>query len=457
MAKPIRFYLAQIMAKTVHGIMRLFGKNATHFPGMLALKIDPRYLAHVAKAGTVIGVTGTNGKTTTANLIGKYLELAGKDYMHNSFGSNTLNGIASSYVGFSTFLGENRYPYAILEIDERSALRIYGQMTTDYLVITNLFRDSYARNAHPDFIVSVLEKALPETVKLIVNTDDLISSLLSPENPRTGISVPLLEGEAEDRHSRIKDLVNCPQCMSPLTPEFIRYNHIGRYTCSACGFRSPEADYQVVSADLRKQSAIFSAKGEQRAFKLPTSNIVDLYNLLAAATVLHQLDFSWEFLSEQSEAIEVVASRFFDKEVRGKRVLTVLAKACNPIASSRTFDFVRKEPGQKAVVLANGEFKAGGKNLENIAWIYDNDFSYLNAPDIKQVICCGLRYLDFAFCLRLAGVPEERITLEESYDRIPEVIRYEDVDTICILKDLDTELITRKMGAKVVERIEAQG
>lgn len=470
MAKPLRFYLAQWTGKAVYSVMKLLGRNATHFPGMLALKIDPQYLKHVGKPETIVCITGTNGKTTTANMIGDQVALAEKTYMHNRFGSNTMDGIVSSFIGFTTVGGACPYELGVLEIDERSALRIFAQMTPDYLVVTNLFRDSYARNAHADYIFAILNEAVPDGTTMVLNYDDLISSALKPDNPRVGISLPLLEGEIEDRNSRIKDLVNCPVCHHELTPDFIRYNHIGRYHCENCGFKSPEPDFRVTTADLNLRRATIShvAKAAEQAaghvdsadtvvetaeFTLSTNNIVDLYNLLSATALLSQLGISLEQQAARSAKVAVVASRYADVTVGGKRVLTVLAKACNPIASSRTFDFVRKEPGTKCVILANSELKKGNHNLENIAWIYDNDFSYLNDSDIKQIICCGKRYLDFAFCLALAGVPEEKIKLEEDFARVPAAVNLAEVDTVCVLKDLDTETISREMSAKIQKRI----
>lgn len=456
MRKPVRFYLAHAVGKGLVFGMRLLKRNATYLPGKIALRIDPKYLAHVDKPGTIIAVTGTNGKTTAANMIGDHLKLAGETYMHNSLGSNTLDGIASSFLGFGTISGAMPYTYGVLEIDERSAIRIFGQMRPTYMVVTNLFRDSYARNAHTDYILSILAKATPDSVKLVLNTEDLVSWQLKPGNDRVGFSVPLLEGEVEDRHSRIRDLVNCPLCHHPLEAEFIRYNHIGRYTCPACGFHSPEPDYRVEEASLAEGYAVISSKNANARFQLSTRNIVDVYNLLSAVAVLHEIGFSLEQLAEQSRRISVVASRFADVDVNGTRILSVLSKASNPIASSRTFDFVRKEPGKKAIILANSDKKAGDHNLENVAWIYDNDFSYLKDPSIRQIVCCGKRYLDFAFCLALAGVEEEKITLEEDFTKVSSVLRYGEVDTIVILKDLDTMKVAEQMSAEIARKLKPE-
>lgn len=453
MGKPLKFYLAHWTGKLIRFGMRILRRNATYLPGRMALRIDPDYLKHVEKPGTVICVSGTNGKTTVANMIGDQLELAGKSIMHNRFGSNTRDGIASSFLSYADLGGRINKDYAVLEIDERSAVHIFGRLMPDFLLMTNLFRDSYARNAHADYIFEILQRSLPDSVRLVLNADDLISARLKPQNPRVYYSLPLLEGEEEDRHSRIRDLVNCPRCHHELEADFIRYNHIGRYHCPACGFRSPEAKYTVKTADLNARYAVLSDGLHEAEFKLSTSNIVDLYNVLSATALLCELGFSLAELARQSEKVTVVKSRFHDQEVGGKRVFTMLAKACNPIASSRTFDFVRKEKGKKCVILANSEMKHGYHNSENTAWLYDNDFSYLDDDDIVQVICCGKRYLDFALCLSLAGVDEDKITLEENFARVPSAIRYDLADTICILKDLDTDSLAEEMAQEVKERL----
>lgn len=453
MPEKFRFYLAHWGGKLIRLMMRLLKRNATYLPGTIALKLDPNYLKHVGKPKHVIAVSGTNGKTTVSNMIGDQLELLGKSFMHNRYGSNTHEGIVSALLQCSDWGGKVSEEYGVLEIDERSALKIFAGLTPEYMVMTNLFRDSYARNAHADYIFEIMNRAVPDGVHMVLNADDLISAALKPNNPRVYFSVPLLDGEVEDRHSRIRDLVNCPQCHHELEPDFIRYNHIGRYHCPECGFRSPEAKYQVEEADLQAGCAVITDGDSEARFKLSTPNIVDVYNVLTSVAVLRECGFELETLAENSQKIKVVKSRFNDERVGGKRVFTMLAKACNPIASSRTFDFLRKEPGKKCVVLANSEKKHGYHNSENTAWIYDNDFSYLNDENIMQVICCGKRYLDFALCVSLAGVPEERITLEENFDRVPGVIRYDKVDTICILKDLDTEDIAEKMAETVKAKL----
>ena len=104
------------------------------------------------------------------------LEYNGYKFMNNRFGGNIQTGIISTLIDNTTLSGKIKYDMAVLEIDERSANRIYPYVKPDFLVCTNLSRDSFKRNAHPEFISDILNKYIPKETKLILNGDDLISS-----------------------------------------------------------------------------------------------------------------------------------------------------------------------------------------------------------------------------------------------------------------------------------------
>ena len=74
--------------------------------------------------------------------------------------------------------------YAVLEIDERMTTKIFPYVQPDILVCTNLFRDSYKRNAHSEFISGILNQTIPAKSKLVLNGEDLVSNHLAPANDR---------------------------------------------------------------------------------------------------------------------------------------------------------------------------------------------------------------------------------------------------------------------------------
>src|SRR5574344_398569 len=172
----LKFYFALYFSKCIQLMLKLLRRNATYLPGKIAITICPDFLAKIKKTKTIIGVTGTNGKTTVCNLVIDLLENNGYKVLNNKFGSNVNSGMASSFISGVTWTQKVKNEIAVLEIDERSSLKVYPYVKPNYLLCTNLFRDSIRRNAHPEYISSIINKQLPKETTLILNADDLISS-----------------------------------------------------------------------------------------------------------------------------------------------------------------------------------------------------------------------------------------------------------------------------------------
>ena len=94
----LRFALALAAGKCVYHGMRLLGRQASYLPGWFAVRLCPDFLRQIRKAQTVICVTGTDGKTTTANLLSDLLTACGKTVANNRIGSNTECGIATAMI-----------------------------------------------------------------------------------------------------------------------------------------------------------------------------------------------------------------------------------------------------------------------------------------------------------------------------------------------------------------------
>ena len=65
----LRFFIALWAAKMSIFALKITRHNGTNFPGVVAFKICPNFLKHISKPKKIIGVTGTNGKTTTTTYI----------------------------------------------------------------------------------------------------------------------------------------------------------------------------------------------------------------------------------------------------------------------------------------------------------------------------------------------------------------------------------------------------
>ena len=232
--KPLRFYVAMAVGKVSAIFLRMFGRRASHFPGACALQICRDFLSYLEKPNHFICVTGTNGKTTTSNLLASLLRSMGYRVTNNSFGSNIKEGVVSALMLNSTLLGVHKNEYAVIEVDERSSIRIFPEMQPDYLLCTNIMRDSIMRNAHPDFISFVINSSISENTMLILNADDFICAAIAPQCRRRfyfGISA---DQPAENKKYGAKDVVYCPKCGQRLIADYLRFEHIGRWRCSNC-------------------------------------------------------------------------------------------------------------------------------------------------------------------------------------------------------------------------------
>lgn len=348
MKRTFKFYLAMILGKCTNLLLKLLRRNATYFPGKVAITICPDFLGIIAKPEVIIGVTGTNGKTTVANLISDCLENYGYTILNNRAGSNINSGIASSLLKGVTIRQKVKDNIAVFEIDERSAPKIYPYLKPDYLVCTNLIRDSIRRNAHPEYIFNVINQYLPKKTKLILNADDLISSQLGKENDKVYFGIAKMDTDFKKCENIINDISICPVCHTKLQYNYIKYNHIGNAYCPKCDFRSKEADYLITKIDYENRSAVINNKGKDEEYKLlNNTSIFNTYNMLAVVAVLREFGISDNGVKEVLSNIKIMKSRFETENIEGIDLTYNMVKGCNPIATSCVFDYVKKAPGKK--------------------------------------------------------------------------------------------------------------
>ena len=75
------FYLGLWAAKFYLFILKILKKEKDDKPGFVGYKFCHNFLERLNKPKIVIGVTGTNGKTTTTNLIADSLKKCGYKYI----------------------------------------------------------------------------------------------------------------------------------------------------------------------------------------------------------------------------------------------------------------------------------------------------------------------------------------------------------------------------------------
>ena len=113
----MRQWTAIHLAKLARKASRAVGKRGTDLPGQIARKVDIDILRKLAEqVDDIVFISGTNGKTTTSNLIGHTLKANNIQIIHNNEGANMAAGITSAFIMQST----PKTKIAVIEIDEGS-------------------------------------------------------------------------------------------------------------------------------------------------------------------------------------------------------------------------------------------------------------------------------------------------------------------------------------------------
>ena len=435
--KRIQYFFALYTAKFAQFILKILGKNATYFPGKVALKLCKNFLAYMPPPKTVIAVTGTNGKTTVSNLLTSILTENGYSVTNNSFGSNVQAGVISALIQDTTLAGKPKKDIAVLEVDERSSLLIYPQFKPDYLVCNNIMRDSIKRNAHTEFISYIISSALPASTKLVLNGDDLIAARLGTNNQKCVYFGLEAEKPETSRPQHIRDIVYCPECGELLKDEYVRYNHIGRHYCNKCGLKSPELSYAVTNIDRENNIFTVCHHGKKEDFTLINDNIVNIYNFCGAIALLNEFGLDYDQIKKGFTASKIVKTRLDEVKSGDLNITMIMAKGQNPIACSRCYDYVAKSTAtNKAALLIVDDVDDNINNSETTCWLYDCDYSAFADPNIKQVIFAGPRCHDHYLRSLLAGVDPAKIQITTDSSKVVDLLDTSVCKDIFVLHEL---------------------
>ena len=413
----IRFGFALFIGKLAEWVLRVVAGRGSNTPGIIIMKLCPDALARFVMPLTVICVTGTNGKTSTSNLVTHILRTAGKTVVNNSKGSNMAPGLVTALAANCSLGGKVRADAAVLEVDERSSQYIYRWFAPDFLLCTNLFRDSIKRNGHSEFIFNKINDFLPASTTLLLNGNDMISGLLGDgKNERVFYSVERTSRSTENCLNTVCDITTCPRCHHRLTYDFYHYHHIGAAHCPSCGFAMPQSRYFASDVDFNAETFVFHDGEDTVTLPFAAGNLFNVFNGTAAAAVCRMAGVPLEQVSLGAADISAQTGRFADTKAGELSVVTMLFKNQNPISGSQSLAYLDHIAGHKDVVLIVTDSKDKVHGHEDISWLYDTDFGALTSPEVGTVLIGGTRCSDLALRLVLAGVDEKRLRLYPDYD-----------------------------------------
>ena len=445
----IRYYFALWASKAVYILLRLLKRNATMYPGCIALKICPDYLKRTKKSPNVLCVTGTNGKTTTTNMVADILSESGMKIVSNRYGSNINTGVATALTHSVNIFGKPKIDALVLEVDERFSRLILPFIKPDYLIVTNLFRDSIKRNAHPEYIFSILDTYVPKETKLILNADCLQSSQLLKDNDRVYFGIDKLDTDVTECINLINDFSICPVCDSKLKFNYLRYHHIGNAYCPNCDFKSFDANYRLTNIDYDNKEITVEHNGKKDVYPMVNRALYNIYNELAAVSLMSEFGVDAEMVKDYMSKISVTQTRYNETKAGKTEVIRTMAKGQNSVSCSRTLDFVgNNEKGDRTVFIMIDDLFERRDSSEFMGWIYDADFEFLNVDGVKQIVLAGPRCFDYKLRLLIAGVSEDKILCEQDEFKAVDIMD-KDIDKLYLLHDTSTYDLACKVEEKI--------
>ena len=406
----VRRLIAVWTAKIVSTACRLSGRQGVTLAGRIALKIDPRILADLASMvrEKIFVVCGTNGKTTTNNLLCSAIESEGKKLVCNHTGSNMLSGVAAAFVLAAGNNGKLDADYACIEIDEASTLRIFPHFKPDYMVLTNLFRDQLDRYGEIDITMDILDRAMKmaSEMTVIVNGDDALSAYLAMKsgNPyRTyGISEQVFKNQSSGQSTHeIREGRFCKNCGARLEYDFYHYSQIGKYHCPNCGFTRPEIDYDASQIDM-SDGLCFEVEGRQ--IQAHYRGFYNIYNILAAYSAARTAGLALDHFTDVLKNFNPQNGRMEQFEIDGTHIILNLAK--NPAGFNQNISAVMEDKNPKDIIIVINDNAQDGTD---ISWLWDVDFDRFSQDNIRSITVSGIRCQDMRLRMKYVDISSELI------------------------------------------------
>lgn len=399
------------MGKLSFFIAQRLGKKGTALPGKVALKFDPELLARLGKkCDRIVFITGTNGKTTTNNLLTHVLKGSYDDVLSNLNGSNMIQGVLTPFITDS----KDHYDVGVFEVDEGSVPIVSQFIKPDYFIITNFFRDQLDRYGEVEMTIKAVHDSIsPETV-LIINSDEP-SLLRFDDLPNKKIYYGFNRTKFARDEINVAESIFCPNCGGRLSYDYIHYGNVGKFFCKSCGIKNHEADYLLDSLDLNDALYDFKVVSKPSADDY-VSNLMGLYNLyntLAVIGLASEMGLSHDIISERLNDFEYRLGRMEIFHFKKKDLVLVLSK--NPVGLSEVFATINYDDGEKSVMFILNDYAPDGKD---VSWIWDAHFEEIaNIPNLKSFYCVGTRAEDLALRLKYGGLDESILRIYPAKDQ----------------------------------------
>ena len=401
-----------IVCKVLRWIGKRIGKGSS-LPGKIALKICPDILDRVSLPKYIIAVTGSNGKTSTVEMIAHILMENGKKVAWNKEGSNQIEGVTTLVLNSANLFGKVKADILLIESDERFARYTFRYIKPTHYVITNLYRDQLTRNGHPEWVYNALLDSIHPETQLILNADDpLVSCFGYGKDNVIWFGAGDLSTDTTEFDGVYHDGMYCPNCKQPMTYSKYHYNHIGHYECTACGHKRNDTVYTVTSADL--EAGVATINGEYE-IKLALKSLYNIYNILAAFTVASLVGIEGKDIVPHINNYVLKNGRVVTFSLGDRKGTLLTSKHENSISYNQSLRIAAAD-SEGCDVLIIVDAVSRKYFTSDVSWLWDIDFHMLGSDNVKQIILAGTYSNDLAVRFSYTDISSEKIQILETVE-----------------------------------------
>ena len=406
-----------LICKLLRFVGGLVGKGSS-LPGQVALKLCPDILSRVSLPKYIIAVTGSNGKTSTVEMIAHILTKNGKTVAWNKEGSNQIEGVTTLVLGSCTLGGKVKSDILLIESDERFARYTFKYIKPTHYVITNLYRDQLTRNGHPEWVYEALLDSITDSTQLILNADDpLVSSFAQGRENVVWFGADKLSTDTETLDSVYNDGAYCPVCKAPMTYTTHHYNHIGHYACTKCGYRRHDTQYTITAVDLDKGEMTIDGK---HTITLALKSLYNIYNILSAYTVASIVGIDGAKIAADMNHYVLKNGRVITFELGSRKGTLLTSKHENSISYDQSLRVASAyKEGCDVMIIVDAVSRK--YFTSDVSWLYDIDFDMLGCENVHQIVLAGKYVNDLAVRFSYTNIPNEKIKL---FEDINEAVDY---------------------------------
>lgn len=414
----MRVFFTVLVCKILHFIGHLIGRGSS-IPGEIALKLCPDILGRVKLPEMIIAVTGSNGKTSTVEMIAHILQKEGKSVIWNKEGSNQIAGVTTVILNNSTLGGRVKGDVLLLESDERYSKFTFKLFAPTHYVITNLYRDQLTRNGHPEWVYEAIRESISDKPALILNADDPLVSLYGKDRPNVvWFGMDKQSFSTAENTSVYDDGVFCPGCKKRMKYDYRHYNHIGSYHCPACGHKKQSTNYTVTEADL--ENGVISVNGKYK-ITLSFKSIYNVYNILACFSVCDLVGIAPEQIAEDISDYVLKNGRIVQYSLGESDGTFLVSKHENSISYDQSIRYIIGQNKPCGVIIIVDSVSRRYSTGE-VSWLWDIDFELLNSACVERIYLLGAHAEDLETRFSYTDIPAEKISVIPEIDEAVDII-----------------------------------